>query len=195
MYSKNQLLYKTGLKRAWVSWAKSENGRENAMGRHNLYNLAAYLCQEFWVVFLPLPPSLTSPSTSPPPSVELFFNKRPPSPCGWGDKPLLFTRKFWWHIDFGNLSRFHDFQRKHHPRLNVWPAALTLLSPGFCSELPLENTYWLGSRQIAKENQRNTGEDNWDRRNKEVTVRGWKTGWRECRGDALLPHHLNYSVV
>lgn len=106
MYSKNKLLYKTGLKRAWVSWAKSENGRENAMGRHNLYNLAAHLCQEFWYVFLPLPPSLTSPSTSPPPSVELFFNKRPPSPCGWGDKPLLFTRKFWWHIDFGNLLRF-----------------------------------------------------------------------------------------
>lgn len=109
MYSKNKLLYKTGLKRAWVSWAKSENGRENAMVRHNLYNLAAYLCQEFWVVFLPLPPPLASPSTSPPPSVELFFNKRPPSPCGWGDKPLLFTRKFLWHIDFGNLLRFHDF--------------------------------------------------------------------------------------
>ena len=64
MYSKNKLLYKTGLKRAWVSWAKSENGRENAMVRHNLYNLAAYLCQEFWVVFLPLPP--LSPPLPPP---------------------------------------------------------------------------------------------------------------------------------
>ena len=41
----------------------------------------------------PSPPSLASPSTSPPPSVELFFNKRPPSPCGWGDKPLFNLRE------------------------------------------------------------------------------------------------------
>ena len=194
MYSKNQLLYKTGLKRAWISWAKSENGRENAMVRHNLYNLAAYLYQEFWVVFLPLPP-LSPPLPPPHPLPWSYFSIK--------DRLVHVAEvinPFYLRESFDDtltsvICRAFMTSRGSITHDLMCDRQLNTVSPGFCSELPLENTYWLGSRQIAKENQRNTGEDNWDRRNKEVTVRGWKTGWRECRGDALLPHHLNYSVV